>query len=291
MSGARVAMHGLPPDYDAPLAACPLCGSPSIAPYDRDHRGARIARCAACGVRFMNPQYTDAYLADYYATYIHEELDSPERRRWRLAQKTANLALIERYVRPGRFFSIGSGDGTELEVARARGWSAEGYDVDPVTTARIAQKVGVPVHTGDLFALPLPPGAYDCVYLDQVLEHPKHPADYLRLCHRLLRPEGVLYLGVPNIGSLASTWKTWLGRAGLKRRRRGRHYDTFHHLFYYSPDTLPPLLESRFGFAVARVQGDPKPRLDRWQLGALRDALDRRVPQLDSSFVVVARKR
>lgn len=276
--------------WDPPLSACPLCGATDIRAYDHDFRGARIARCRACGVRFMNPQYTDAALATYYADYIPHTAD-PARRAWRVAQKTANLALVERSVPPGRLLTIGCGDGTELEVARDRGWTVEGYDVDADTTARVAARTGATVYTGDLFALPLPAGAYDCVYLDQVLEHPKNPADYLRLCHRLLRPGGLLYLGVPNIASLASTVQTLLGRAGLKGRRRGRHYDTFHHLFYYSPGTLPPLLERRFGFRVERVLGDPKPRRRASRLGAAWDGVIRRFPVLDSSFVVLARPR
>ena len=157
-----------------------------------------------------------------------------------------------------------------------------------MTTARVAKKVGATVYTGDLFALPLGSGAYDCVYLDQVLEHPKNPGDYLRLCHRLLRPDGVLYIGVPNIASLASTFKSALGKAGLKKRR-GKHYDTFHHLFYYAPGTLPRLLETRYGFRVERVMGDPKPRGKPSLMGRVWDGVVRRVPMLDSSFAVIAR--
>lgn len=276
------------PPLDPPLRACPLCGCDRIPEYDHDFRGARIARCASCGIRFMNPQYTDAYLAEYYATYIPSELRGPQHRAYRLAQKTASVAFLERFVRPGRLLSIGCGDGMELQVASERGWQVEGYDVDPVTTARVANATGATVYTGNLFALPLAPGAYDCVYLDQVLEHPKNPADYLRLCHRLLRPGGILYLGVPNIESLASSFKTVLGKAGLKKRR-GKHYDTFHHLFYYSPRTLPRLLEQRYAFRVECVRGDPKPRLRPSRATAAWDAVVRRVPRLDSSFVVIAR--
>lgn len=275
---------------DAPLRACPLCDAREIRPFDRDFRGAHIWRCTRCGVRFMNPQYTDAYLQEYYATYIQEELEPPARKARRLAQKRASVKLLERYVSPGRFFSIGCGDGMELAVAKTRGWRVEGFDVDPVTTARVAKKVGATVHTGDLFALPLEAGAYDCVYLDQVLEHPKDPAAYLRLCYHMLRPNGLLYIGVPNIESVASSFKTALGRLGLRRRRRGKHYDTFHHLFYYSPRTLPRLLEERYGFRVEAVRGDPKPRTSLAPLVALRDAVARRVPRLDSSFVVLARR-
>lgn len=276
--------------HDAPLTRCPLCESERIGPYDRDFRGARIWRCASCGVRFMNPQFTDEWLAEFYANYIHEELDSPATRAFRLAQKTGNVELLERFVRPGRLFSIGCGDGVELEVAKARGWRVEGYDVDAATTARVAKRVGAPIHSGDLFAIPLERGAYDAVYLDQVLEHPKDPARYLRLARELLRPGGVLYLGVPNIESVASSYKTALGRIGLRRRRRGKHYDSFHHLFYYAPRTLPRLLERRYGFRVEAVHGDPKPRVRPGPVARLADALARRFPRLDSTFVVIARR-
>lgn len=273
--------------FDAPLAACVLCGSPRIGRYDRDFRGVTIARCRACGVKFMNPQYTDAYLAAYYATYTQEERESAERRSMRVAQKTGKIALVERYRRPGRFLSIGCGDGTELQVARSRGWMVEGYDVDPSTCQRIAMRVGACVHSGDLFTLPLEEAAYDCIYLDQVLEHPKNPGAHLRLCRRLLTVGGVLLVGVPNIDSLSSACKTILGKSGLKKRR-GKHYDSWHHLFYYSPATLPALLERQYGFRVLLVEGDPKPRLHAGGIGRVHDWAARRLPVLDSSFVLAA---
>ena len=274
--------------FDPPRVTCPLCRSPDIHAFDHDYRGVEIARCAACGVKFMNPQYSDEHLAEYYSSYVQEEIDKAQTREFRVAQKTANFMLIERFVKPGRLFSIGCGDGVELQVAKLRGWAVEAYDVDAVTTARIAKKVGAAVYTGNLFALPLENDAYDCVYLDQVLEHPKNPGDYLRLCHRILKGDGVMYVGVPNIASLSSTVKTALGKAGLKKRR-GRHYDSFHHLFYYSPSTLPGLLEHVYGFRVLHVQGDPKPNMSRSGLVALRDTLKRHFPALDSSFEVLAR--
>jgi SAM-dependent methyltransferase len=254
-------------------------------------RGAHIAHCEDCGVKFMNPQYSDAFLARYYAGYTAQEATAGWRFLRRSAQKEANLTLVEHYVRPGRLLSIGCGDGLELSVAKTRGWQPEGYDVDPSMTARVAVRVGVPVHDGDLFRLPLADASFDCVYLDQVLEHPKRPAEYLRLAHRLLRPDGVLFIGVPNIDSVSSTLKTAMGKAGLRRSRRGKHYDSWHHQFYYAPSTLVPLLERRFGFRVLTVRGDPKPRQSPNAVTVVRDRLARRVPRLDSSIVILAVKR
>jgi len=278
------------PAYDPPLTACPLCRSTAIRDFDHDMRGAVIARCDECGVKFMNPQYTDAYLAELYGGYADEPTSGP---RWarRRAQKERNLSLIEQYVRPGRFLSVGCGDGVELRVAKERGWSVEGFDVDPKRTAKAAAATGATIYAGDLFSLPMPDESFDCVYLDQVLEHPKRPADYLRFCERVLRPNGVLFLGVPNIESVSSTFKTALGKAGMRRRRRGRHYDSWHHQFYFAPATLVPLLERRFGFRVLAVHGDPKPSPHPDVLSRLREGLSRGMPNLDSSFVVVALKR
>lgn len=278
--------------FDAPLGQCPLCDSPRLARYDRDFQGITIDRCGACGLRFMNPQYSDEHLGRYYAGYIdvNETQTDPVRGRARRAHKTEHLELIERYQQPGRFLSLGCGDGLELEIAAERGWRAEGWDVSPETTRRVAQRTGLSVRSGELAAAGFEPAAYDCVFLDQVLEHPKSPGELLRACHTLLRPGGVLYVGCPNIGSVSCAWQTWMGRLHLKRRR-GRHYDTWHHLSYHTPRALAGVLEQRYGFDVLVQQGDPKPHRRSGALGALNRRLQTRFPLLDSSFRIVARAR
>ncbi len=278
------------PTYDPPLQACPLCAAAALRRFDRDHRGHTIDRCQACGIRFMNPQYTDRWLEHFYSTYVpvagHDHDRSwrslPETRR---AAKRSALELLSAHGCHGRILMGGCGDGVELRVAQELGWTAEGQDIDPVTTARVAAQSGAVVHCAPFAGLPLPEATFDAVFLDQVIEHPKNPADILRAAHRLLRPGGLLYLGQPNIGSLANATKTLLGRLGLRGGRRGRHYASKHHIFYYAPRTLCGLLRSRFGFEVVEVRGSPKQRGFAW----LR-ALVEKVPFLDSSFVVLARK-
>ncbi len=280
------------PEFDPPLSACPLCLFPAPRPYNRDHCGITISRCRRCGVKFMNPQYTDACLAAFYARYI--PLDRPfgvEPECLAIAhqRRVENYAMIERHVPVGRLLSIGCGDGLELKIAQQRGWNVEGYDVDSATTRRLSQAWNIPIHTGDLCRLGLPADAYDCVYLDQVLEHPKQPRQCLQEAHRLLRPGGALFIGCPNIMSIASAGKAALERLGLRRRNRGRYYNTEHHLFYYSPRVLRRILERHYGFKVLRVQGDPllrkKRRPNRFYI-----FLCRRFPCFDSTFQLLALK-
>lgn len=287
-------MPVLPPqEFDPPLAACPLCSFPSPRPYARDFRGITISRCRRCGVKFMDPQYTDAYLSALYAQYITPERPfgaGPEYAAVERQRRVDNFAAIELHAAVGRLLSIGCGEGLELKVAQQRGWIVEGYDVDPATTQKLSRELNVPIYTGDLCRLGLPAESYDCVYLDQVLEHPKQPQTCLREAHRLLRPGGVLFLGCPNITSLSSAAKALQERLGLRRRSRGRYYDTQHHLFYYSPGVLRRILQRYFDFQVLWVHGDPLIR-KKQHPNRLLVALSRRWPWLDSTFQLLAVKR
>lgn len=284
-------------EFDQPLTHCPLCRSARIGEHDHDFRGVTFWRCHDCRLWFMNPQYADASLARFYAHYIPEQVAAGSHEfQHRVLSKTDDLKTIGRFQPPGRWLSIGCGDGLELELARQQGWSVEGYDVDAATTARVARRIQAPVHCGDFFTLRLPAENYDCVYMDQVLEHPKNPQDYLVEVRRILRPGGILFLGCPNIRSLSNWWKTALGKAGLKRRRRGNHYGAFHHLFYYSPGVLRRILEEHYGFRVLAAEGTPlngpKQHATNSSLGWRFSVWVRtRVPCLESTFRLVCRKR
>jgi SAM-dependent methyltransferase len=282
----------LPLEFDRPLEACPLCLSPGPEPYDRDYREVAISRCGHCGMKFMNPQYTDAYLAKFYSQYIPSDRpfgSGPEFEAMAHQRRVENFAMIEQYVSVGRLLSIGCGDGLELKVAQQRGWNVEGFDVDPATTQRVSRTLNVPIHTGDLCQLGLPAESYDCVYLDQVIEHPKRPRECLQEAYRLLRPGGAMLIGCPNITSIASTTKAFLEWIGIRRRKRGHYYNTEHHLFYYSPGVLRRILEQYYHFKVLRVQGDPLLQ-KKERAGRLYVFLHRRFPCLESTFQVLAVK-
>ncbi len=273
------------PTFDARLDRCPLCASSRIGAHDRDSKGIVIDRCADCALMFMNPQYTERYLQAYYAGYITDEERGGREAARKRRQKEAAFDLIARHrSASGRFLAVGCGGGLELEIARERGFEAEGYDVDPVTTAQVSARLGLPVYSGDFDDLKLPGARYACVFADQMLEHPKNPADYLRRFLELLAPDGVLYLGVPNLASFSARLKTVQGKLGLKNRTRGSHYDTDHHLFHYTPAALRRLLGREFGYDVLAVAGDP-----RVEISPGRYRLARRHPALCSRLAVVAR--
>ena len=233
-----------------------MCDSARIRPYDLDYTGRTIDRCSSCGVMFMNPQYSDDYLDDYYRNYIgigaHDGEASAPGNASRCLIHQHYMSLIEERCGRGKLLCVGCGDGLEISVARQRGWEAEGFDVDPKVTAAVSERLNVKVLSGDFRDAAYPVDHFDCVYLHQVLEHPKKPQDHLRKIHAILKPGGVLFIACPNVRSVSSRLKTLAGKLGLKKRR-GKHYDTWHHVFYYSPGVLKHILQRHYGFRVIHV--------------------------------------
>lgn len=274
-------------DYDAPLGACRLCGSVHLYETHRDDKQRRIQRCAGCGIQFMNPQYSDAYLTGYYANYIRVEPQNDEPNRF---LHNYNLDLIEAAgAVPGQLLDIGCGRGHLLRAARKRGWQVTGFDVDPDTVAEVAGAHDLQIHSGNFLDLPLPSGTFDVVTMHHVLEHLKDPVAVLERVREVLRPGGLLFVALPNIEGLSSTIKYSLEKMGLRRKGLGSYYDADHHLFYFSPRSLGRLLDAQ-RFRVVATQSAPKIRpQDSSRIRTIRRRTTDKL-LLRSSFLVIARK-
>jgi len=273
--------------FDEALRRCLLCGSEEIREYHRDDAGIAIHRCRSCGLQFMNPQYTDAHLADYYSRYTRDEPEWDEALTY---LHESHLALLERHLpSKGRILDVGSGKGHLLQVAIQRGWDVQGYEVDGALARKLQDRIGVRVLSGAFVGIETGSDSFDAVTMHHVLEHVKNPADYLRAIHDMLRDGGVLFLAVPNIHSLSSRMKLLMEKAGMRRRNVGKYYDTGHHVVYFTPATLRRALV-RFGFQplLLRSGHRVRPRQSPIKRFLMRNVTERNL--LHSTFVCVARK-
>ena len=109
----------------------------------------------------------------------------------------------------GRVLDAGcGGGGTALSLAEeadfAVGLDLEARFRDAGTRLAREKQVGrVAFVQGDGTCLPFPDGAFDVVFSHSVIEHVASAEEYLRECHRVLRPGGVLYLSTAPYLSLA----------------------------------------------------------------------------------------
>jgi SAM-dependent methyltransferase len=142
-----------------------------------------------------------------------------------------------------RILDAGCGDGVILRVlagiADAEVW---GVDYNPLRIQRArAAAPTVRVMQGDLTSLQFPPGHFDLVILNQVLEHVPNDRAVLEELTKVLSDAGWLLLGVPNEGCLLARL-----RNRVIQRSIGRTTD---HVHFYTELTVRSLL-GRAGIRV-----------------------------------------
>jgi 2-polyprenyl-3-methyl-5-hydroxy-6-metoxy-1,4-benzoquinol methylase len=168
------------------------------------HHGFQIAHCAACGFDITSPQPAMNEIAAYYPAGYY---GNPGDRRFppmvealQKALYTQRVRMVESVAgaRRGRVLDVGCGRGLLLEAFRRRGWDVQGTELTE-KAARYAQQVaGVPVEIGQLEEIGFPESHFDAITMWHVLEHVHDPRVVLAEVSRILKPGGVLLVGVPN---------------------------------------------------------------------------------------------
>ncbi len=234
-----------------------------------------LFRCGKCGTGYLDPRPNLATIGLAYSRYCTHEpvgwLNGPEPSAWRrhrIAQRNAyfnahygyhltpatarpprwlSLARQQRfdkytgYLRyPGkgaRILDIGCGNGCFLLQMRSLGWEVSGVEPDPHSAAQ-AVGAGLDVRVGLLEQQSLPDGHCDAVSLNHVIEHLHDPLGTLRICHRILKPGGRIFIATPNF------------TAGGHRLFGANWFplDPPRHLVLFTPDSLKLALREA-GFA------------------------------------------
>lgn len=224
-----------------PAIPCPVCGAPEFRVYSTRNRN-RTVVCRGCGLFYTNPvpgaEELRARVAgsDLYTEDQLRKVDFFRRRAEALFRR------VERLRPAGRVLDVGCAIGTELVVARERGWEGVGIELSE-SSLRVARERGLDVRESPLEECGFADGSFDLVTLNHVLEHVADPAPFLREVHRVVADDGLLFVAVPNV-------RTWI------RYLRGERYAwTFQddHFLHFSTSTLPRLLR-RHGFRALEVE-------------------------------------
>lgn len=226
-----------------------------------------MVECLDCSYRFVNPRPTQSEIAgsysesDFYDGWI--EAEAGRNRMW--SKRLDQLKSAGSHV---RLLDIGAGIGTFLHLAHDRfGWEVDGTEVSTSAVRVAREKYGIELRLGRAEDLQLPAGSFDVITLWHVLEHVPSPARTIELCRDLLRPDGLLAIGVPNDDEARS----WLVRtkSQLARKEPVPRYETLRpheevHLSHFTSRVLSEALTAR-GFKVEVVTIDdqyaePTPR-------------------------------
>ncbi len=204
-------------------------------------------RCRVCGTTriasLLSAQELERiYPADFYS-YVPQVSSNK-------IFSALNLWVYDRHrFRPQfeRMLEIGSGRGDF--IART-GWQDRAVGLERSQAAHVAGKdIGVNVVVGDVEDSDLfSEACFDYVYANHAFEHLNDPDAALRSVHKWLKPQGRIFLGLPNISSLAA-------------RLFGRYWYHFAaplHVALYTPRGIRLMLE-RSGFEVERIAYNSDP--------------------------------
>ena len=231
--------------------ACPICKKEqmcipfrTVKEVDKTYN---VYLCEMCKVGVTIPIPSPGELSSLYSSGTYRSASG--KRFVGLVETGAYLARqlrrkrIEKYIRNGRILDIGCGRGVFLNVMKKKGWTVAGTEYERNIAESITKNYNIHVVTGNPGDWGFPPGSFDVVTMNHVLEHMSDPEIAIDDCSRLLVRGGLLVVAVPNITSLQSS----LGK------HLWFHLDIPYHLYHFSEEGLASLLE-KYNFNLLKIR-------------------------------------
>ena len=225
---------------------CVCSSSNYLSSWESAH-DARILECGWCGLKRTYPVPDSGVSAAIYqdteTTYpIENHIENKDL--WRsFAEKV--LKEVNKHRSGGNLLDVGCFIGTLLELAEEQGWNAYGVEINQGACEHASKNLGLNVFQGELANAGLQEHFFDAVICNHVLEHILDPLTFLIEIRRIMKPDGVLVIGVPNIDSWIAKYygDRWYALA-LNQ-----------HIWHFCPATLESLLE-RCGFQILSLNTD-----------------------------------
>ncbi len=214
---------------DPAAASCPWCAERRADRLWRKPASANfwLQRCSACGLVYTVPQLGPEQIAGYYPRSYYGDRNVRFNSviealvGWFRRRRAARLQSFRK--EPGDVLDIGCGRGHFLDWLRSRGWTCTGTELSDAAAHHAREVLRLDVRVGAYEPGAFPEAAFDAVYLWHVLEHLPVVRTALSDMRRILRPDGMLVIAVPNLAS----WQARLCGYGWFHLDLPRHYSHF----------------------------------------------------------------
>ncbi|HEY8896289.1 MAG TPA: class I SAM-dependent methyltransferase [Niastella sp.] len=227
---------------------CPACDSSGIHHVlaSKDHTVSKktfeIWECSRCTLRFTQdvPKQEDIaayYQSENYISHSNTSKGLVNRLYHRVREHSLKTKrkLVQSYCNAGsmpRLLDVGCGIGSFMGHMRQHGWLVEGIEPSEEARKKANEEYGLFVYPPEQF-FDKTLGDFDIITMWHVLEHVHLLNEYMDRLKELLRPQGTLFIAVPNYTSYdAKAYKeNWAA------------YDVPRHLYHFSPESMRLLLE------------------------------------------------
>lgn len=240
--------------------ACPACGYHQfkLAFTSKDYFVTKeefpVKACIKCGMLITAGLPKDGDISGYYKS---EDYISHSDTRNGLVNRTYHLVrdimLSEKHriiqniseKSKGSVLDIGTGTGYFLKYMQKKGWDIHGVEKSPVARDFAKKRWHLKIMSDeDLFTMP--PAKFDVITLWHVMEHLPNLQQHWQTISKLLKPDGVLVIALPN----AESWDA-------------KHYGPFwaawdvpRHLWHFTPKHIKALGKAE-GFNLTNMYRMP----------------------------------
>lgn len=236
------------------LENCPICNSVQLKTFMvcSDHTVSRetfnIVECDSCGFKFTNPRPEPSQLGKYYKSEEYVSHSNTKKgfinstyqtvRKYTLMKK---LQLISKFYKTGSILDIGCGTGEFLNTCKNAKWNTTGIEPDADARKMAIDNYGLNVLEESELAN-LKDESFDIISMWHVLEHVPNLNERVQELKRLIKPNGVIIIAVPNCSSLdAKIYKeNWAA------------YDVPRHLYHFIPKDIDALFK-KYEMKVFRI--------------------------------------
>jgi len=236
------------------ITICPVCDNTAFSPflYVKDYflsqEDFSILSCDACGFRFVSPRPAKSEIDKYYQSddYISHgaEKDDIISRIYKLARMVSirrKFRILQKFSSGLKILDIGCGTAEFLSYCQKRGYDTTG--IEPNDKAREFAKSNNFVNTYEqVECLEGMDGSYNCITMWHVLEHIHNLNELITQVKKLLAPQGIFIVAVPN----SNSWD-----AGYYKQFWGA-YDVPRHLYHFTEKSLDKLV-SKNGFQIRKI--------------------------------------
>jgi 2-polyprenyl-3-methyl-5-hydroxy-6-metoxy-1,4-benzoquinol methylase len=188
---------------------CWLCGSKQIVDLYKANNFT-VTRCKNCSLCFIREKVRDEYLKEVYTLTAEQKkeighqvyLDSSNVKNLKYAYKGV-ADKIKKYL-PSRqdtlrLLDLGCSTGVFFDFFPD--WDVYGIELEE-TAGKIAKSKHESVFIGDMKDAKFQNDFFDCITIQDALDHSNNPMEVVKHCYGLLREKGLLVIKVHNINCL-----------------------------------------------------------------------------------------
>ncbi|HAX61177.1 MAG TPA: hypothetical protein DCX95_01260 [Elusimicrobia bacterium] len=147
------------------------------------------------------------------------------------------------YKKNGKILDLGCSTGFYLTRLKELGWETFGVEINPDAAQWGKEKLKLNIFNGTLESAKFPSDYFDAITLWHTLEHVPYPMNTLKEIYRILKKDGIIIVGVPNVDTIerkifGKWWWAW---------------EVPRHFYHYSPETLSNFLKKN-NFNVMKIE-------------------------------------